>query len=138
MFALESLASAGENYENSIHVKKGCDFLISKQKDDGGWGESYKSCELGEYVQHEQSQVVNTAWAVLGLMKGKYPDEAPIRRGVELIMSRQLETGEWKQEAIEGVFNKTCGISYPNYKFIFTIWALGKYARLYNNPIIQK
>ncbi|CAJ0913979.1 5937_t:CDS:2, partial [Entrophospora sp. SA101] len=55
-----------------------------------------------------QSQVVNTAWAVLGLMKGKYPDEAPIRRGVELIMSRQLETGEWKQEAIEGVFNKTC------------------------------
>lgn len=53
-------------------------------------------------------------------------------------MSRQSETGEWKQEAIEGVFNKTCGISYPNYKFIFTIWALGKYSQLYNNPIIQK
>lgn len=42
MFALESLASIGETYENSEHVKKGCDFLLSKQRADGGWSESYK------------------------------------------------------------------------------------------------
>jgi lanosterol synthase len=42
MFALESLASIGETYENSEHVRKGCDFLISKQRADGGWSESYK------------------------------------------------------------------------------------------------
>lgn len=42
MFALESLASIGETYENSEHVRKGCDFLISKQMEDGGWSESYK------------------------------------------------------------------------------------------------
>jgi lanosterol synthase len=52
-------------------------------------------------------------------------------------MSRQLSTGEWKQEAIEGIFNKSVTISYPNYKFIFTIWALGKYAKIYNNPEIK-
>jgi lanosterol synthase len=44
MFALESLASIGETYENSEHVKKGCDFLISHQRTDGGWSESYKVC----------------------------------------------------------------------------------------------
>lgn len=44
MFALESLASIGENYENSEYVKKGCDFLLSKQRADGGWSESYKVC----------------------------------------------------------------------------------------------
>ena len=42
MFALESLASIGETYENSEHVRKGCDFLVSKQRADGGWSESYK------------------------------------------------------------------------------------------------
>ncbi len=26
-------------------ITKCCDFILSKQKDDGGWGESYLSCE---------------------------------------------------------------------------------------------
>jgi lanosterol synthase len=37
-----------------------------------------------------------------------------------------LQDGSWAQEAIEGVFNKTCAISYPNFKFSFPIWMLGK------------
>ncbi|RUS16602.1 terpenoid cyclases/protein prenyltransferase alpha-alpha toroid [Endogone sp. FLAS-F59071] len=134
MFALDSLASVGETYENSESSKRGCDFLISKQEADGGWGESYKACETGVYHHHAKSQVVNTAWACLALMAAKYPDEAPIRRGIQLIMSRQQANGEWLQEAIEGVFNKNCMISYPNYKFSFTIWALGRYAKRYGNP----
>jgi hypothetical protein len=34
--------------------------------------------------------VVQTAWAVLGLMYAKYPKRQPIERAVRLIMSRQL------------------------------------------------
>lgn len=67
-------------------------------------------------------------------------------------MARQQQNGEWMQEAIEGVFNKSwwvdlstssffntanmyCSmISYPNYKFTFTIKALGMFAKLYGNP----
>ena len=45
MFALESLASIGETYENSGYAKRGCDFLVSKQRPDGGWSECYRvSC----------------------------------------------------------------------------------------------
>ena len=44
-------------------------------------------------------------------------------------MERQQPNGSWKQEQIEGIFNHNCAISYPNYKFSFTIWALGKAAR---------
>jgi lanosterol synthase len=88
-------------------------------------------------VQHpEKSQVVQTAWACLALMAAQYPDEHSIRRGIQVIMRRQKLTGEWKQESIEGVFNKTCMISYPNYKFIFTIWALGRYAKMYTDPVL--
>lgn len=42
MFALESLALVGETYETSEIVRKACKFLLDKQMDDGGWGESYK------------------------------------------------------------------------------------------------
>jgi lanosterol synthase len=41
MFALESLSTIGETYGNSSHAKRGCDFLVSKQREDGGWSESY-------------------------------------------------------------------------------------------------
>lgn len=48
-----------------------------------------------------------------------------------LIAGRQQSDGEWKQEAVEGVFNKSCCIGYPNYKFTFTIKALGMFAQRY-------
>lgn len=72
-----------------------------------------------------------TAWALIGLMNAKYPHVEPLKRGVKLIMDRQRPNGEWEQEAIEGVFNKSCTISYPNYKFTFTMKALGMFAKRY-------
>ncbi|KAL7312217.1 Lanosterol synthase (Oxidosqualene--lanosterol cyclase), variant 2 [Mucor circinelloides] len=135
MFALQSLASVDEYYETSDHAKRGCDFLVKHQEADGGWGESYKSCELHVYSRNEKSQVVNTAFALRGLLEARYPDKEPIRRGIEFIMKRQQANGEWLQESIEGVFNKNCMISYPNYKFSFTIWALGQYASVYGDSI---
>jgi lanosterol synthase len=107
MFALESLASAGENYENSGRVRRACNFFLDKQMEDGGWGESYKSCETGVYAPHEKSQVVQTAWVAIALMEAEYPDVAPIKKAIKLIMERQRSNGEWVQEAIEGVFNKS-------------------------------
>lgn len=107
MFALESLHSVGESYGNSSCVKNGCNFLLSKQMADGGWGESYRGCDTGVYTHHQQSQIVMTSWALIGLMAAEYPDKEPIERGVRLIMKRQRVTGEWKQEGIEGVFNKS-------------------------------
>lgn len=64
-------------------------------------------------------------------MEADYADLEPLRKGIRFIMSRQQENGEWLQEAIEGVFNKSCMISYPNYKFTFTIKALGMFAKKY-------
>ena len=107
MFALESLASVGESYENSERVRRACKFFLDHQMDDGGWGETYKSCETGEYCQHEQSQVVQTAWACIALMEAEYPDPEPLKKALNMIMGRQRSNGEWKQEAIEGVFNKS-------------------------------
>ncbi|KAI0396768.1 terpene synthase [Xylariaceae sp. FL0594] len=137
MFALESLKSISEKYNNSYYSKRGCDFLISRQREDGGWSESYRSCDKMVYTEHHTgSQVVMTAWALIGLMHADYPRLEPIKRGIKLIMDRQQPNGEWKQEAIEGVFNKSCMISYPNYKFTFTMKALGMFAKKYPHETV--
>ncbi|KAI9878912.1 MAG: Lanosterol synthase (Oxidosqualene--lanosterol cyclase) [Pleopsidium flavum] len=133
MFALESLASVGETYSNSERVRRACAFLLDKQMHDGGWGESYRSCETAVYTHHERSQVVQTAWACIALMEAAFPDRAPVASGLRLLMRRQRASGEWMQEGIEGVFNKSCMISYPNYKFIFPIKALGMFAKRYGD-----
>lgn len=108
MFALESLASVGETYKNSERARRGCEFLLAHQREDGGWGESYKSCEDSEWREHpDGSQVVNTAWAAIGLMEAVYPEAAPLEKALKLIMRRQRDQGDWVQEGIEGVFNKS-------------------------------
>merc|ERR1711934_1206440 len=104
-----------------------CVFLLSKQKEDGGWGETFMSCVTRKYVHHPQSQVVNTAWAVLALLKAKCPERDAIRRGIRFLLSRQKADGDWDQESICGVFNKNCMISYSNFKNIFPIWALARF-----------
>ncbi|KAF8392761.1 hypothetical protein HHK36_020998 [Tetracentron sinense] len=43
-FALGGLAAVGKTYYNSPTVRKGVEFLLATQRDNGGWGESYRSC----------------------------------------------------------------------------------------------
>ena len=70
-FGLEAYACLGYSFDKKNvprEVVKACDFFLSKQMADGGWGEEFESCEIREYVQSERSQVINTCWALLGLM----------------------------------------------------------------------
>ncbi|KAH7515222.1 hypothetical protein FEM48_Zijuj10G0004100 [Ziziphus jujuba var. spinosa] len=43
-FALGGLTAAGKSYDNSPTIRKAVEFLLRKQNEDGGWGESYLSC----------------------------------------------------------------------------------------------
>lgn len=42
MFALESLDTVGETYGNSESARRGCEFLVERQREDGGWSEAYQ------------------------------------------------------------------------------------------------
>ena len=48
-----------------------------------------------------------------------------------LYPEEQRDNGDWKQEGIAGVFNRACGISYTQYRNIFPMWALARFARNY-------
>jgi lanosterol synthase len=89
-------------------VQRACKFFLEKQREDGGWGESYKSCETGTWCEHpDGSQVVNTAFTIIALLEAQYPHKEPLERAITLLMRRQQPNGEWLQEGIEGVFNKS-------------------------------
>lgn len=139
-------------------MQAGVKFLLSKQNKDGGWGESFMSCVTKQYsysynkalvakdekdntdssspssastaaAQEPVSMVINTAWALLGLLSADYQevDRAPVDRAVKFILSRQMPNGDWPQEGISGVFNGNCMITYTAYRSLFPIWALGRY-----------
>ncbi len=134
-FGVEGLLAAGargcdSRSGPSPEVRRACRFLLELQREDGGWGESYRSCIRGTHVPHERSQVVQTAWALLALMAARFSDRGPIDRGIELLLKRQEANGDWPQEGISGVFNRTCMITYSNYRNIFPLWALARYSDL--------
>lgn len=49
-----------------------------------------QTCELRRWVEHENTQVVQTCWATMALMYARYPHAEPIEKAVKLVMSRQL------------------------------------------------
>merc|ERR1711916_179182 len=114
--------------------QKARQFLLSVQNENGSWGEDFKSCVEARYINLPEGQVVNTAWAVLSLLKaggGDLGDMKAIENGIKYLMSMQLVDGDWMQEKIKGVFNANCAISYSGYKNIFPIWALGRFSSMY-------
>ncbi|KAK1392040.1 hypothetical protein POM88_011096 [Heracleum sosnowskyi] len=69
-FALSGLASVGNTYNNSEAVRKGVQFFLSTQNEEGGWGESLDSCPTEKFVplEDDKTNLVQTSWAMLGLI----------------------------------------------------------------------
>lgn len=124
-FGIWGLLDAGAK-ANDPAIERAAEFLRSKQCSDGGWGESHESCIRRKYVQHPQGgQVVMTAWALLALVKAS-PERhrKAIERGVRFLTERQLPNGDWPQQGMTGVFNRTCMLNYRFYRNYFPLWAL--------------
>ncbi|KAK2985248.1 hypothetical protein RJ640_015956 [Escallonia rubra] len=130
-FGIKGLVNGGKTYQSSISIRRACDFLLSKQLDSGGWGESYLSGQDKVYknLQGNKSHLVNTAWAMLALLEagqGKI-DSTPLHRAAKVLINYQMENGDFPEQELVGVFNNNSMITYASYRNVFPIWALGKY-----------
>jgi squalene cyclase len=114
---------------DSVEIRRAAGFLLQHQNADGGWGEDPQSCIEGRYIRSSESRVVNTAWAVLALVRSGLADTAAVRRAVRYLQDRQQKNGDWPQEPLVGVFNKTSLINYENYRRYFPTWALAEFYR---------
>ncbi|CAM9442144.1 unnamed protein product [Scytosiphon promiscuus] len=146
-FGVEGLMSAGEPVESPT-ITKAVDCVLAHQNANGGWGESYLASVDKEWTEtgvqslqedshalgDQASGVVHTGWAMLTLIASEqWEDREDVRlalwKGSLFLRKMQLPTGDWSQEGITGVFNRSTGITYTSYRNVYPIWALGKYAR---------
>ncbi|MED6175482.1 Lupeol synthase, partial [Stylosanthes scabra] len=130
-FGVEALKAVGKNYHNSPCVRKACQFLLSKQLPNGGWGESYLSSQNKVYTNLEgnRANTIQTSWALLTLIAAGQVeiDATPIHRGMKLIINSQMEDGDFPEQDTVGVYFRNCTLTYALFRNIFPIWALGEY-----------
>lgn len=143
-FGVEGLVKCGEPLY-SPSILDACSYLLRHQRPNGGWGEDFTSCYDKDYAKDgmkaygdEGSGIVNTAWALLALSVAQCKDVDAVKRGVKYLMRRQLDSGDWPQEGISGVFNRSVGITYTAYRNVFPIWALGRCYHVYGDALDEE
>jgi len=125
----EALTAAGVPASDPA-IARAAEWLLTKQKADGGWGEHHTSCRTDQYVEHPESQAAMTAWALLALLEVVEPGSPPVRRAVQCLERLQQQSGEWPRQSQSGIFFSTAMLDYKLYKDTFPTWALARYASL--------
>lgn len=143
-FGVEGLIKCGEPLD-SLCILDACQFLLKHQRPNGGWGEDFTSCYDKDYAKEgmkaygdDGAGIINTAWALMSLSMAHCDNVEAIRKGVQYLLKRQLPSGDWPQEGISGVFNRSVGITYTAYRNVFPLWALGRCYEVYGEELDQK
>ena len=125
-FGIKGLVANGAQ-PNDPALRAACRWLLDRQNDDGGWGEHHSGCMTGQYVHHEESQVIQTAWALIALLEAGASDWPAIARGAQFLIERQCPDGTWPKQDMAGVFFRTALLDYALYRQYFPLHALGLY-----------
>ncbi len=123
LFGIRGLRAAGAPPEDPA-LRRACAWLRAHQRADGGWGEHPDGCSQARYLPHTTSQVVQTAWAVMGLLEAEDADWEAISRGARFLIDAQNEDGSWPQQDPAGLFFRTALLDYELYRAYFPVWAL--------------
>jgi lanosterol synthase len=126
LFGIRGLMAAGAPPEDPA-VRRACEWLLARQRADGGWGEDAGGCVRAEYVPHARSQVLHTAWALLALLEAEEPSDDALARAATFLIDSQRADGSWPREDPAGLFFRTALLDYALYRAYFPLWALARY-----------
>ncbi len=127
-FGIRGLLAVGARPDDPA-LRSACQWLLAHQREDGGWGEHYRGCYTGQYVEHNESQVIQTAWAMIALLEAGHADWNAITRGARFLIGMQRSDGTWPRQDMAGVFFRTALLDYVLYRQYFPLHALGLYER---------
>jgi squalene-hopene/tetraprenyl-beta-curcumene cyclase len=125
-FAVQGLAAAGED-PSEPHLLRAGEWLRSVQNADGGWGEDPSGFHAGEYVA-AASDAVQTARGLLGLIVSGDHSSDSVERGVQYLVDRQSESGDWPANGPTGTwqagaFHVRCDLD----RICYPLLALARY-----------
>jgi len=154
------LAQLGETVETSPAMKRGVDYLIRTQLEEGSWygrwGLNYiygtwsVMCALNAAGVDHQSPAMRkavdwlgyepapstssqTAWALLALMAAGEADHPAVHKGVAYLSQTQNEAGEWDETRYTATgFPRVFYLRYHGYRKFFPLWALARYRNLHS------
>ena len=125
-FGVRGLLASGARHGDPA-LRLACRWLLDRQRSDGGWGEHHSGCMTGRYVPHEESQVIQTAWALMALLEAGDSNWTAIARGARFLLDTQDADGAWPKQDMAGVFFRTALLDYVLYRQYFPLHALGLY-----------
>ncbi len=112
-------------------VSKAVAWLTSRQNTDGGWGEDVRSYEDPAWRGRGASTPSQTAWALLALHAAGVPaEDRRVARALDWLAEHQDPDGSWPENAFTGtVLPRQFYMSYPMYRQLYPVMALGRYSR---------
>ena len=126
LFGIRGLLAAGAGPGDPA-LRAACRWLLERQRQDGGWGEHHSGCLSGRYVPHEESQVIQTAWAMIALLEAGESSWTAIARGARYLLDTLDADGIWPKQDMAGVFFRTALLDYVLYRQYFPLHALALY-----------
>ncbi|MBK1665421.1 squalene--hopene cyclase [Rhodospirillum rubrum] len=112
-------------------IRQAVDWLKSRQRDDGGWGEDCATYWKERRSVTKASTPSQTAWAVLGLMAAGEVDSPEVERGIRYLLEAPRDGGKWQEELYNAVgFPRIFYLRYHGYSAYFPLWALARYRNL--------
>ncbi len=125
LIALEQAKISAEHSS----IQKAITWLNSKQRSDGGWGESNNSyADTSTRGQAASSTSFQTAWALLGLMAAGEGKSEAVERGIDYLLKKQTAIGLWDDvEFTAPGFPRVFYLKYHGYDKYFPLWALARY-----------
>jgi squalene-hopene/tetraprenyl-beta-curcumene cyclase len=113
-------------------IRRAVAWLVARQREDGGWGESgdsyYPDAARGAAAYSTASQ---TAWALLGLMAAGESTHDAVSRGIAYLVGSQSPDGTWDEPWYTAVgFPRVFYLRYHGYRAYFPLWALARYRAL--------
>ena len=112
-------------------VLRAVDWLVSVQREDGGWGEDEESYGDAPHGRYKESTPSQTAWALLGLMAAGAVNHPATARGIAWLTAAQKPDGEWDEAPYTAVgFPRVFYLRYHGYRLYFPLLALARYRNL--------
>ncbi len=113
-------------------VRRAVEWLLERQRTDGGWGESGESYwPARRAAPFPVSTPTQTAWALLALMAAGEAEHPAVTHGIRYLAGTQAPDGLWEERHYTAVgFPRVFYLRYHGYPAIFPIWALARYHRL--------